>query len=194
MLPIGPMMAEHRLIERMIFIIKDELTNIQNENKIDPIFIDNAVDFIRTYADQTHHGKEEDILFRELKKKKLSNEHERIMNELIEEHKFGRKTTRALLEAKDEYVQGNQNAITTIIDTMNSLVDFYPKHIEKEDKHFFIPVMDYFSKEEQDAMLDEGQVFDRRMIHRKYDALVMTIEKKRNIFNKGQKLNWIEYL
>jgi len=193
MLPIGPMMAEHRLIERMINIIKDELTNIQKEKAIDPIFINNAVDFIRTYADQTHHGKEEDILFRELKKKRVSNEHQKIMNELIEEHIFGRKTTRELLEAKDEFVQGNKKSIKIIIDKVKSLVDFYPKHIEKEDKHFFIPVMDYFSKEEQDAMLEEGHIFDRKMIHRKYDMLVTTIEKKRKIFNMKHK-NWIEYM
>jgi len=193
MLPIGPMMAEHRLIERMINIIKDELTNIQKEKAIDPIFINNAVDFIRTYADQTHHGKEEDILFRELKKKRVSNEHQKIMNELIEEHIFGRKTTRELLEAKDEFVQGNKKSIKIIIDKIKSLVDFYPKHIEKEDKHFFIPVMDYFSKEEQDAMLEEGHIFDRKMIHRKYDMLVTTIEKKRKIFNMKHK-NWIEYM
>ena len=74
MLPIGTLMMEHRLIERMIIIIKDELKVIQEEKKVNPIFIDNIVDFLRTYADQTHHGKEEDILFRELKKKNLSDE------------------------------------------------------------------------------------------------------------------------
>lgn len=71
MLPNGSMMAEHRLIERMIHIIKDELTIIQEKEEINPIFIDNAVDFISPYADQTHHGKEEDILFRDLGKKNV---------------------------------------------------------------------------------------------------------------------------
>lgn len=194
MLPIGPMMAEHRLIERMILIIKDELKNVQNKRKVNSIFIDNTVDFIRTYADQTHHGKEEDILFRELEKKELTKEHKNIMNELIEEHKFGRKTTRELLEAKEKYIQGEEGAINIIIEKMKLLTEFYPKHIEKEDKHFFIPVMEYFTKEEQNAMLKEGQIFDRRMIHRKYDTLIIEFETNRNLFNKEQKLNWIDYM
>ena len=31
-----------------------------------------SIDFIRTYTDLAHHGKEEDILFRELSKKDLA--------------------------------------------------------------------------------------------------------------------------
>ena len=63
----GPLMIEHRLIERMISIIKDALIQIESTQEVDPVFVDTAVDFIRTYADRTHHGKEEDILFRDLR-------------------------------------------------------------------------------------------------------------------------------
>ena len=193
MLPIGPLMIEHRLIERNIKVLKVELKRIRDLNELNPIFIDKSVDFIRVYADQTHHGKEENILFRELLKKSISEEHKKIMNELIEEHKFGRKTTGELVKAKDDYVKGNQNSINIIVDKIYVLINFYPKHIEKEDKHFFIPVMKYFTKEEQDAMLEEGQEFDRRMIHRKYNNLVHDLEEERGL--KGmQKPDWINYV
>lgn len=72
MMPIGPLMIEHRLIERMVKTIKGELRKISEENEVNVIFIDTAVDFFRTYADRCHHGKEEDILFRDLAKKPLS--------------------------------------------------------------------------------------------------------------------------
>ena len=85
MLPIGPMMIEHRLIERMISLMGKELDRIKTSNKANPSVIDTIVDFMRTYADHCHHGKEENILFRELKKKDLSAEHKSIMDELIEE-------------------------------------------------------------------------------------------------------------
>ena len=62
----GPLMIEHRLIERMITLIKQKLNQIESTNQVDPLFIDTVVDFIKFYADRTHHGKEEDILFREL--------------------------------------------------------------------------------------------------------------------------------
>jgi len=61
---------------------------------------------------------------------------------------------------------------------MEALVKFYPIHIEKEDKHFFIPCMDYFNGEEKDAMLKEMREFDRNMIHEKYTRVVEEHEKQ----------------
>ena len=73
MLPIAPLMIEHRLIEKMLAVIQKEIDRGEQQNKINPEFIDLAVDFIRIYADRCHHGKEEDILFRDLRQKALSS-------------------------------------------------------------------------------------------------------------------------
>jgi hemerythrin-like domain-containing protein len=62
----APLMIEHRLIERMIHVVNHALELVERTKAVDPVFVDLAIDFIRTYADRTHHGKEEDILFRKL--------------------------------------------------------------------------------------------------------------------------------
>ena len=129
MMPIAPLMIEHRLIERMIDVMKEQLVLIEKEKKVDREFIETAVDFIRTYADRCHHGKEEDILFRDLGGKKLTDEHKRTMEELV------------------------------------------------EDKHFFIPYMEYFSEAEKEAMLKEEWEFDKSLIHEKYRNIVIAAEK-----------------
>jgi hemerythrin-like domain-containing protein len=170
-------MIEHRLIERMIDVMKEELLLIEREKKVDPEFIEMTVDFIRTYADRCHHGKEEDILFRDLGVKKLADDHKRTMEELVEEHKWGRKMTARLVEANTRYVQGNKEALSAIMDCIKALIEFYPKHIEKEDKHFFIPCMDYFTETEREAMLKEEWEFDKSLIHEKYRNMVMAAEK-----------------
>ena len=51
-------------------------------------------------------------------------------------------------------------------------LNLYPKHIENEDRHFFIPVMSFFGQKEIDAMLQEGFLFDQRLIHEKYKEVV----------------------
>jgi len=178
MMPVGPLMIEHRLIERMIRVMQANLENIRKEGKVDPAFVDTAVDFIRTYADRCHHGKEEDILFRDLAKKKMPEEYRRIMQELIEEHKMGRNNVKKIVEAKEKYAQGNRDALSDIVSNMEKLINFYPKHIEKEDKHFFIPCMNYFTEQERDAMLNEMSEFDGNMIHEKYGKIVERYEKK----------------
>jgi hemerythrin-like domain-containing protein len=173
----GPLMIEHRLIERMLSVIKNVLGKIESENEVDPIFVDIAVDFIRIYADRTHHGKEEDILFRELNKKTLTSEDSQIMKELTEEHVFGRQTTKALIEANNRYRKGDESALPDIAAKLQTLIEFYPKHIDKEDKMFFPSSRKYFTDEEDQAMLAEFWEFDRKMIHEKYQSVVEKLEE-----------------
>ncbi len=172
----GLLMIEHRLIEKMISLIKKNLEKVESTGEIDPVFVDTVVDFIGMYADRTHHGKEEDIMFRELEKRTLSEKDQRIMNELIDEHVFGRQTTRDLIEANNRYKNNDESALVDIVDQLKTLVDFYPKHIEKEDKVFFPASRSYLTEEEDQAMLSEFREFDKNMIHEKYRSVVERLE------------------
>ncbi len=174
----GPLMIEHRLIERMILVIEEILIQIESTCEVDPVLVDTAVDFTRMYADRTHHGKEEGILFRDLSKRSLSAEDLHIMSELIEEHVFGRRTTKALIEANTRYRSGDASAVADIVSELRTLVEFYPKHIEKEDRVFFPASMAYFTNEEDQAMLAEFWEFDRKMIHEKYKSVVEGLETR----------------
>jgi hemerythrin-like domain-containing protein len=179
MMPIGPLMIEHRLIERMIALLKKESVNIRSTGQFNVKFVLSAIDFIQTYADRCHHGKEEDILFRALKKKELSLEHARILRELLEEHAYARQVVGDLIAAQERYVKGDKTTVDEVARLMDMLVELYPKHIEKEDKHFFIPCMAYFTKEEQENMLAESYEFDRKIIHEKYGKVVRQLEERR---------------
>ncbi len=179
MKPIGPLMWEHRLIERIVPVLDKELKRIDTSRKADVNLLTTAVDFFRTYADRTHHGKEEDILFRDLENKPLSAEHARIMKELIEEHVHARKTVGALVDARDKYKAGDVASIKDIVNYLKELINFYPVHIEKEDKHFFYPILEYFTRQEQDDMLLEFWEFDRKLIHEKYQKIVERLETKK---------------
>ena len=171
MKPRGPLMIEHRLIEKMLKLTGKELERIKKERDVDPVFIDTIVDFIRTYADRTHHGKEEDILFRELEQKDLSDKDKRGMRELVDEHVTARKVVKELVDATGEYGKGDQSKIDAVIEKLSFLINFYPEHIYKEDKVFFPDTETYFSKEELDRMLEDFWEFDKNMIHEKYNTL-----------------------
>lgn len=164
-------MWEHRLNEKMLASMMRHIDQIEKSKKVNPLIIDVAVDFIRTYADRTHHGKEEEILFRDLAKKDLTPELKKIMQELLDEHVWGRKTTAALVEAKEKYLAGARDELPRIIDYARQLGNFYPQHIEKEDKCFFYPCQEYFDRDEQNKMLAEFWEFDRKMIHEKYNKV-----------------------
>jgi hemerythrin-like domain-containing protein len=162
----------------MIALVEDVLHRIKSTGELDPCQVDVIVDFIRVYADATHHGKEEDILFRDLSERSLSEEDDRLMKELMEEHLFGRQTTRALAKANELYRNGDGSALDQIEVKLRTLAGFYPQHIEKEDKVFFPASRDYFTEEEERAMLEEFREFDAKMIHQKYRTVVEGMESE----------------
>lgn len=176
MQPRGPLMIEHRLIMRMIHLIDNQVKKLEIGTIVNQSFIDAAIDFIRTYADRTHHGKEENILFRDLSNKNLSETDKEMMDELIQEHNVGRDTVAALTKAANEYKNGDTSALPSIIRSFKKFVAFYPLHIEKEEKIFFPASTVYFSESEQESMIAEFWEFDRKMIHEKYKSVVAAFE------------------
>jgi hemerythrin-like domain-containing protein len=186
MLPIGPLMAEHRLIERLVHLLAQELERLKSNVAVDPefafvdpVFIDAAVDFLRTYADRCHHGKEEDLLFAALAAKELTPEHRRLLEELTREHVWARELTRELMEAKRDHLRQDPGALERILRRLEALVELYPRHIATEDQEFFLPVMEYFSAAEKEELLARMAEFDRQLIHEKYRSLVEAYESRR---------------
>ncbi len=171
-------MIEHRLIERMLKLMRGELDRIGRYGRVDADFVDDAVDFMRTFSDICHHGKEERVLFPALAAKPLASEIRKTMEDLKEEHKFARETVERIQAAKERYLIGERNAPADVISALNVIVEFYPRHIEKEEKHFFMPVMGYFTKAEQDNMIRDFIDFDSRLIDEKYKAVVAAYENR----------------
>jgi hemerythrin-like domain-containing protein len=74
------------------------------------------------------------------------------------------------------YRNGDSAALDDVASCLRTLVDFYPRHIEKENKVFFPAARAYFSEAEDQAMLAEFWDFDRKMIHEKYKSAVDNLE------------------
>jgi hemerythrin-like domain-containing protein len=171
-------MEEHRVIEKLIARIGLAADAGRREGRIDLRFVEMALDFLRTYADRCHHGKEEGILFRALERKSMAPAHRAIMDALIEEHRIGRQKVHELGEAAEAYGRGEgaAKALRVILDRLEFLAEFYPAHIRKEDKSFFLPVMGYFDEREKAGMIAEELEFDRKLIHELYREKVEALE------------------
>jgi hemerythrin-like domain-containing protein len=174
---IEPFIEEHHIIKKTLDVFDTEIEKIKEQQWVDPVSINLSIDFIRTYTDLVHHGKEENILFRELGKKDLSKEHSELMNELMVEHKYSRSIVGKWINATERYFNGEDTA-KEIIDCLQELAIFYPQHIAKEDQQFFGPILEYFAQEEQNKMLREFQEFDNKILHWKYRKVESVMEEK----------------
>ncbi|MBI4295954.1 MAG: PAS domain S-box protein, partial [Chloroflexi bacterium] len=186
MQPVALLMIEHRLIERVVALLAEEKARMEQTDTLAGEFIGYMVDFFRTYADRTHHGKEEELLFKPLAGKPLAPDHRRIMDELVREHELSRKLVSELVEARNRWESGDTGALKQLVTAAGELVKLYPKHIETEDKHFFLPSMAYFSAQEQDNMLLEFAEFDRQIVHQKYTQGVEALKGQINRRGDGR--------
>jgi hemerythrin-like domain-containing protein len=98
MMPIGLLMIEHRLTERAVPLVECEQDRLRRGRSPDVARLTEVVDFLRTYADRCHPGKEEDILFAELREKEVSQQHQTILDQLLREHEQAREAVRELSE------------------------------------------------------------------------------------------------
>lgn len=176
MKPRGPLMIEHRLIEKMMGVIEKRIPQIRKTNKIEPAFVDSIIDFMRTYTDGIHHGKEEEIYFRGCAKKSMEAAESEMLKELIEEHNLSRYAIETIVQAKEKYLEG-EDVLHLILEKLQSLVDLYRGHIEKEDQHFFPDSEKYLSETEQMKMLEEFSEFDKKVVHEKYRSLVENLKE-----------------
>ena len=178
MMPIGPLMIEHRWIERVIVDLKLRLDGQSPGKGVDSAYVERVVDFLRSYADRCHHGKEEDILFSELANKDLEPTLDQAVLDLIKDHEWARATTRRLVAANGSLAAGEEAALVEVRHLLGELAHFYPQHIEREDKGFFRPVMAYFSASEQADMLGAFSRFDATLIHEKYQGMARDLVGK----------------
>jgi hemerythrin-like domain-containing protein len=84
----------------------------------------------------------------------------------------------SLEKLKNNYVSGNVEALSGILESMKTLIELYPQHIEKEDRHFFYPVMQYFTEAEHREMLRKFQEYDQNFTDNRYKQMMDALEKE----------------
>jgi len=99
------------------------------------------------------------------------------MDDLIKEHVYSQNTVEKLRNAR-ERLGTEKDSLGEIIKCIETLLKWYPIHIEKEDKHFFFPAMEYLSLPERAAMLEEFWEFDGNFIHEIYMERIKALEGK----------------
>ena len=81
--------AEHRVIEKVLDALDRELERLGSGGSVNEGFFEQAVAFIREFADGLHHQKEEQLLFPQVTKAGVP-EDEGPVGVMLEEHRQGR--------------------------------------------------------------------------------------------------------
>lgn len=178
MLPAGQLMIEHRLIERMIALLDQQKRAIDGGGAPDNGLLAAAADFLRTYAEQCHYGKEEKLLFTRLRAKPMPPEMMQAMDRLIADHERARALISGLEGLVERGRKGDAATGREISSILAELVKLSPDHIHREDREFFPEAMRYLTKEESAELLAQFTEFDHKLLHEKYGAIVKRMETR----------------
>ena len=130
---INLMVEEHKIIKRMLVVVRKFTIKVLNNEEVDYNDFNSVIDFVRNYADKHHHSKEEVILF-----KKMSDVlGERIANGpimgMLVEHDLGRLFMGNLEAALAKFQSGDSDSRVDIIANAIAYTDLLNRHINKED-------------------------------------------------------------
>ena len=127
------MMEEHKLIKRMLVVVRKFSIKVLNNEEVDYNDFNIVIDFVRNYADKHHHNKEEVILFKKMGEvlgERIANGP--IMGMLVE-HDLGRLFMRNLEVALEKFQAGDSDSRVDIIANAIAYTDLLNRHIDKED-------------------------------------------------------------
>jgi hemerythrin-like domain-containing protein len=113
--------------------------------------LDQILEFIKTFADTCHHGKEEDILFVAMESAGIPRDSGPI-GVMLKEHETGRSYVRNMSEAAGKYQAGGSVHRSQFVENAKKYTDLLTQHIDKEDNILY-PMADMQLSEEMQREL-----------------------------------------
>ena len=154
---------DHRVIEKMLRLLELIAIKLENGENVPVDLLKKALDFIRNFADNYHHGKEEDILFKIMGEKGFAIEGSPIAV-MLDEHNTGRGYTRALSEGIDKYTSGDDNARKEIAENARNYTRLLATHIMKEDNILYTLADKILPQNQQEELLNKFAIVEKDLL------------------------------
>lgn len=178
------MVEEHENIRRMLKVGRNLSYKVLTLEEFDVGDIEKIIDFIRVYADQHHHGKEENILFETMNEKIERLAKAGAITGMYIEHDMGRLYMNNLEKALESYKAGDDMARLDIIANIISYAALLERHIEKENTAMYKFAENMLDSESKNYIEEEaGKIEDlarEEGLQEKYISILEELEKKYN--------------
>jgi len=153
MLPTEILSHEHRVIEQVLACLEKLTEQSQSTGRLDKQSAQDAIAFLRVFADQCHHGKEEVHLFPAMEAKGFPRQGGPT-GVMLAEHDEGRAHVRAMAESLEAAASGDRAALQQFAEHAAGYVALLQQHIQKEDNILYVMANRVFSEEDQRRLLD----------------------------------------
>ncbi len=128
--PVDVLVQEHQVILAVLETIQQEVRALRAADPVRPEFWRSTLDFLTTFVDTCHHGKEEDVLFPALARNGLP-EQQGPVGVMRHEHEHGRQLVRRI------HADVAALAGTALAGDAQAYITFLREHIAKENEILF---------------------------------------------------------
>ncbi|MGD1079908.1 MAG: hemerythrin domain-containing protein [Candidatus Sulfotelmatobacter sp.] len=164
---------EHRIIQQVVGGMAVIIEKLESGKEIDPAVLTDLSEFMQTFGDKCHHGKEEDYLFKLLEKKGVPVSGCPLAV-LLHEHEKGRGLLADLKLTSETYIRAPHAGKEALIGTLRRLIELYPAHIWKEDYLLFPMTNKLLSESEQEELRAQFEQHDSEIgidVHHGFEQL-----------------------
>jgi len=168
---------EHDVILRSLELLESFSTRLGDGQTVSPDTLDSLIEFFRLYADKTHHGKEEALLFPAMVAKGFSYESGPI-HCMMSDHEQNRTLTRSMIAAIEEMRVGDKRAAMRFAEAADRYVYVLREHIQKENLVLFNMAEQVLAKtDEPDLMAKFTQVDEKEIGLAEIERLVGILDQ-----------------
>lgn len=162
---------EHRVIAKVVGAAPVLADRLEADRVVDAETLQGIVEFMRTFADKCHHGKEEELLFPALANKGIPMQGCPV-GALTAEHTRGRVLVKELAEAAEACRSGDPTAKGAVVKSLRGIAVLYTNHIWKEDYLLFPLTEKVLNMAEQQRMYQQFEQVEERVgrdVHRRLE-------------------------
>lgn len=155
--------AEHRGVLQMLDILGAMEQRFEEGEAVPPEDMREALDFLRTFVDKCHHGKEEDLLFPAMTTAAVPGTADTI-TQLEQEHVMGREYVGRIAENTARYEKGEGWLGPKIAEDLHGYAEMLRRHIATEDDVLYPAAMEGLSEDTQARLIEGYERVEREVV------------------------------
>jgi hemerythrin-like domain-containing protein len=178
---------EHRPIQKVAGVMLIWAEHLGQGHELAAQSLNDLVEFMRTYADRCHHGKEETYLFPALERSGVPLTGCPV-GALRHEHQTGRALVGQLAEAVAVYSPENPATRQPVEEALRALAGLYPNHIWKEDYLAFPMARKVLSAAEEQKLQEAFAQVEKEVgqdVHQRMEAIALRLEAEARLIQSN---------
>jgi hemerythrin-like domain-containing protein len=170
---------EHEAILKMLEASEQVAQKVERGGEVPPAVLEDLLDFFKTFADQCHHSKEEELLFPLLERKGIPRAGGPV-GVMLHEHEEGRALIREMANATEAIQAGRADGRIRWAAAARAYAQLLREHIFKENNFLFPMAERLLTPEEQEGLAESFEKLEiekmgagtHQRLHAKMERLV----------------------